>query len=131
MNDLLINFFDGYYNNYNENINHNNFLVIIFGRRRNIKYYKRHTDMDNAYLDYITHYNKLDFSECDDRGIKKSGCEFIDGAFENNFGLLYLYKLNDKYINDIFIKFCEYGIEISPINFDYYVKKDKIINLKI
>lgn len=59
MNDLLINFFDGYYNNYNENINHNNFLVIIFGKRRNIKYYKRHTDIDNAYLDYIVHYNKL------------------------------------------------------------------------
>jgi hypothetical protein len=33
----------------------------------NISNIKKHKNIDNVYLDYITHYKKYDFSECDDR----------------------------------------------------------------
>jgi hypothetical protein len=37
--------------------------------------------------------------------------------------------INKNYVDNIFIKFSTWGVDISPHNYNYIGKKDKIINL--
>lgn len=117
-------------------VEHNNFLVIVFGLRRNVKYFRRHNSLFNAYTDYKGHFDKFDFYDCDDREIKKNQCEFLDGGCSDGYGVMYLYKLNDNYANDMYVKFCNdlsysswHKIEISPNVFNVCHAKDKVLRL--
>jgi hypothetical protein len=121
------------FDTYAENKYHDNFLIIIFGRRRNIKYHKKYNNIDDAYIDFYKIYNnkKNNFCECDDREVKKNKCEFMKGAFDNDYGLMYLYKLSEDYVNNVYVKYTEYYTELSPIEYNYVGKKDKVIVLNI
>jgi len=120
-------------------LDYDTYIIIVFGMRNNVKYYKFIKNKNEAF----EHYNKLfsskkyDFSSCDERGYKimDNGKSILNG-FDNNTGLITIIGFNNT--NTIYCSFDSTYIIISlkpntgskkniELNFDNIINKIKFI----